>query len=619
MSYCLNPACQQPQNLNPVNLCQSCGSKLLLKERYRALRPIGKGGFGRTFVAVDEDKPSKPRCVIKQFFYQDQNSGNVQQAAKLFETEAIRLEELGEHPQIPRLLAHSRQDNQQYLVQEFIDGQNLEEELKATGVFSPVQIRKLLLDLLPVLKFVHDNQVVHRDIKPANLMHRRSDHQLFLVDFGASRFVTETVLAKTGTKIYSLGFAAPEQERGKATFASDLYSLGVTCITLLTRIHPWDLFDSSEDTWAWRQKLKSPISDGLGRVIDKMLERATSRRYRSAEEILEDLNPQAVQFPPSPPPSVAPLPSVGIQSTSPMLLELTQLQPATDPSSQRANTFTFETVTLTIEQKQGFFAAKNKVTLISHSRSGQAEFFVEQLGNGVVLEMVSIPGGTFIMGSSSSEEGHSDDESPQHPVTIPNFFMGKFTVTQAQFGVVMGFNDSHFTENGANRPVERVSWNDAQEFCRRLSQITGRIYRLPSEAEWEYACRSGTKTPFYVGETLSSDLANYNGNSIYGAGVIGKYQKQTTVVGSFPPNGFGLYDMHGNVWEWCQDTWHVNYEGAATDGSAWDNDNSSQRLLRGGSWDSDVRLCRSAKRYSNRRDSRYNNIGFRVFSAANPG
>ncbi len=290
MSYCLNPHCQKPQNPRDIKFCLTCGSKLLLKERYRAIKPIGQGGFGITFLAVDEDKPSKPRCVIKQFFSQAQGTNTVQKAVELFNQEAVRLDELGLHPQIPELLAYFTQDDRQYLVQEFIDGQNLAQELQQQGAFNETQIRQLLNDLLPVLQFVHEHQVIHRDIKPENIIRRTSDRQLVLVDFGASKFATGTALLRTGTSIGSPEYVAPEQLRGKAVFSSDIYSLGATCIHLLTQVSPFDLYDISEDAWVWRQYLRSPISDSVGRILDKMLESAINRRYQSASEVLKDLN-----------------------------------------------------------------------------------------------------------------------------------------------------------------------------------------------------------------------------------------------------------------------------------------------------------------------------------------
>ena len=310
MSYCLNPSCPSPQNPASTNFCRTCGAKLLLKERYRTLKPIGQGGFGKTFLAVDEDKPSQPCCVIKQFFPQAQGTNTVQKAAELFTQEAVRLDELGKHPQIPELLAYFSQDSQQYLVQEFIDGKDLAHELAENGVFNEAQVRSLLNDLLPVLQFVHQHQVIHRDIKPENIIRRHRDSQLVLVDFGASKVATGTSLARTGTAIGSAGYSAPEQNIGRAVFASDIYGLGVTCIHLLTERHPFDLFDANEGIWVWRDACSQPVSVALGRILDKMLESAINRRYQSAAEVLRDLNsqmppivvkPQTPTLPPTPP------------------------------------------------------------------------------------------------------------------------------------------------------------------------------------------------------------------------------------------------------------------------------------------------------------------------------
>ena len=184
------------------------------------------------------------------------------------------------------------------------------------------------------------------------------------------------------------------------------------------------------------------------------------------------------------------------------------------------------------------------------------------------IVMVKIPTGSFLMGSPTSEESHFASESPQHKVTLETFWMSQSPITQAQWVSVMGDNPSHF--KGEDLPVECVSWHDAMEFCQRLSEQTGDTYTLPSEAQWEYACRAGTTTPFHFGKTITPDQANYDGNYTYNGGPRGEYRQQTTPVGIFPPNDWGLYDMHGNVWEWCLDQWHPNYEGAPVDGSAWE-------------------------------------------------
>ncbi|MCZ8223391.1 MAG: SUMF1/EgtB/PvdO family nonheme iron enzyme [Microcystis sp. LE19-84.1B] len=249
------------------------------------------------------------------------------------------------------------------------------------------------------------------------------------------------------------------------------------------------------------------------------------------------------------------------------------------------------------------------------------------------IRMMYIPQGEFWMGTEDEEierlvkkfgwDGFRS-ERPQHLVKVPAFYMSQTPITQAQWRAIaatakididLELEPSNF--KGDELPVERVNWYQATEFCKRLSRETKREYRLPSEAEWEYACRAGTTTPFYFGETITGELANYNAGYTYAGEAKGEYRQQTTPVGQFPPNAFGLYDMHGNVWEWCADTWHDNYDGAPTDGSAWiekGNDNLSP--LRGGSWCFDPNSCRSAYRiYDNRRDSYYFN-GFRVVCGA---
>ncbi len=288
----------------------------------------------------------------------------------------------------------------------------------------------------------------------------------------------------------------------------------------------------------------------------------------------------------------------------------------TQNSSQNPNTLPNPNPTPTPTPLKSFefeIVRVNAQGTITNRANRTAQSFMEDLGNSVNLEMVAIPGGDFMMGSPPGELKRTKYESLQHPVAVPGFFMGKYEVTQAQYQAIMGTNPASF--KGDNRPVEQVSWNDAVEFCQKLSNITRRNYRLPSEAEWEYACRAGTNTPFYFGETITADLANYNGTYTYASESKSKYRQQTTPVGTFAPNAFGLYDMHGNVFEWCQDHWHENYNnGAPRDGRAWlnDNDNQSPRLLRGGSWFSNPEYCRCAYRYLNNPGIRIYVIGFRV-------
>jgi formylglycine-generating enzyme required for sulfatase activity len=253
----------------------------------------------------------------------------------------------------------------------------------------------------------------------------------------------------------------------------------------------------------------------------------------------------------------------------------------------------------------------NRRGQVVQKRERRVQYFQESLGNRLCLAMIYVPGGQFQMGASESEKGHFEDEGPQHPVAIQPFFLGKYPVTQAQWQFVAALpqvkryldpNPSRFKRS--RHPVEGVSWYNAIEFCARLSRHTGRNYRLPEEAEWEYACRAGESAPFHYGATLTPKLANYDASSTYAGESKGKCRHATTRAGSFPPNAFGLYDLHGNVWEWCADLWFENYETRIGD--------PTYRLLRGGSWYNYPGACRSASRLRNVPDYADDNIGFRV-------
>jgi formylglycine-generating enzyme required for sulfatase activity len=257
------------------------------------------------------------------------------------------------------------------------------------------------------------------------------------------------------------------------------------------------------------------------------------------------------------------------------------------------------------------------LTLHRYQRTNKS--YTEDLG-GASLTLMLIPSGEFWMGASEEPKSR-DNERPRHLVKVSQFLMGHYAVTQAQWQVVAGYSQVDRELNpdpsrfkGADRPVEKVSWEDAQEFCQRLSAHTGKDYRLPSEAQWEYACRAGTETPFHYGEMITTELANYDGRSSYSGSPNGEYRGETIAVGSFPANDWGLHDMHGNVWEWCEDDYHDSYEGAPIDGSAWvDSDRTeARRLLRGGSWILIPRGCRSADRDYFTRDVIVIDVGFRV-------
>ncbi|PSB26315.1 formylglycine-generating enzyme family protein [Stenomitos frigidus] len=301
--------------------------------------------------------------------------------------------------------------------------------------------------------------------------------------------------------------------------------------------------------------------------------------------------------------------AVGLGNRSLAALSPTNL----DLGSTRSNlqTFAFEAINVGRDGQE------------NDRRSHQAQFFAEALEAGLTIDMVAISKGRFLMGAATTERSSLDSERPRRRVTVPAFFMSQQPVTQAQWRMVatlprvkrgLPLNPSHF--KGNDLPVESVSWFDAVEFCDRLSKHTGSTYRLPSEAEWEYACRAGTTTPFHFGETITSQLANYGSAFTYALESEGDYRQSTAPVDGFSYNAFGLGNMHGNVWEWCADTWHDSYSGASSRSVAWVNGGTSDwRSLRGGAWSDTPDQARSAKRSGYPAAALNRIIGFRVCCA----
>jgi len=621
MQICQNPNCSNPFNPDDYQFCISCGQGIfgeLLRNRYRVLSLLGEGGFSRTYAAEDADRLDAP-CVIKQFFPQVQGTVQRNKAAEFFKEEAFRLYELGEnHAQIPRLLAYFAQGSTLYLVQEFIHGKTLLEEVKEEA-YSEAQIRQLLADLLPVLDFIHKQNVIHRDIKPENIIRHNVDGKPVLIDFGGAKQVTQTSIARQATAIYTLGYAPTEQMAGFACHASDLYALGVTCVRLLTQDLPLQdthgqiqdhLYNPMTAKWLWEERLQEKgitISDDLKQILNKLLQHFPSERYQTAHEVLLDLKIDA-KIDSSPVELKHTAIAQAISST------LTTLLPPpikiAVPLPTLAN-FDFHVVKVD--------SVGREVTRDRHT----AKFFSEELGKNITLDMVSIPGGIFMMGSP--DLAGDAEERPQHQVSISPFFMGRYPITQAQWKAIATLPEISQTLNpypskfkGANLPVENVSWYEAGEFCLRLSQQTGREYRLPSESEWEYACRAGTTTAFHFGEVITSELVSCSGGKAYIMESKPRSRRRIPNVGSFAvANMFGLYDMHGLVWEWCDDPWHINYKGAPLDGSVWKSGGDEhRRVLRGGSWNFSAELCRSASRSWNEVDGGLRFCGLRVVFSA---
>jgi len=555
--------------------------QLLKRGQYEIIDTLGQGGFGITYLAQDHKR--KKEVAIKSLNvsflkqrYRDKY-GNTEgfgeflaQEQDKFNTEAMVLATF-DHPHIVKVYPELFQENGlSCMVMEYVKGKNLEQYLYAKGVFSEGAGLDIIKGIGEALSYIHNRNYLHRDIKPANILLRESDNKAILIDFGLAREVNFAELMSL-TNAKTPVFAPPEQFENRSNFtpALDIYALAATLYVIIAVHEPpfiplpspylnakimLDMKMAIEPP----QKYNSQISQKVNDAILKGMELDYQNRPQSITEWFRFL---------------------GIQS-----------------QNNHLKTFTFEVVT-----------TNDKGSIINKCNHS-ANYFVEDLGNGVKLEMVEIPAGTFYMGSPENEEGRYDNESPQHQVTVPSFFIGKYPLTQAQYQAIMGNNPARF--KGANRPVERVSWDDGVAFCQKLSQKTGKNYKLPSEAQWEYACRAGTTTPFYFGESITPDLVNCDGNYAYAAAPKGEYREQTTDVGTFPPNAFGLYDMHGNVWEWCEDDWQGNYINAPINGSALIS-RGKIKLLRGGSWFSTPVHCRSASRNNNASLVDYG-IGFRV-------
>jgi eukaryotic-like serine/threonine-protein kinase len=494
----------------------------MLNNRFHIVKRISAGAFGETFLAEDAHLPSRRKCIVKRL-KRIPDPKKFEIVKERFEREAAVLETLGDESNgaIPKLYARFAENDEFYLVQEFIAGQTLGERIKAKTRIDEAAARDIFAQLLETLDFIHARNVIHRDIKPDNIILREPTDRPVLIDFGLVKEVTDLapgVSSSTSIMAGTQGYMAVEQMIGKPKPGSDVFALARTMAHALTGIPPLDMVDSHLQEVMWRGVAKG-VSDEFAEVINRAMEIKLADRFKSAREALNALR--------------------------------SRLAPS--------------------------------------------------LRNSIGMEFVLVPAGKFMMGSNAY-----DSEKPIHEVTISAaFYMGKYQVTQGEWTAVMGNNPSRF--KGDDRlPVERVSWDDCQEFITRLNaRKDGYAYRLPSEAEWEYACRAGT-TGEYAGEL--DEMAWYGEDS----------GLKTHPVGEKNANAWGLHDMHGNVWEWCQDRYHENYNGVPTDGRAWEQGSDNGRVVRGGSWYSRADICRAAVRGYYAPALRSNGYGFRLVAARIP-
>jgi eukaryotic-like serine/threonine-protein kinase len=634
----------------------------ILQNRYRIMRQLGRGGIGVVYEALD--KRVNAIVAIKETQLAKDDT-----ARREFEREAGLLANL-QHQSLPKVMDYFIEGEGEYLVMEFIPGYDLLEMLTRRNAPFHVQTVLRWADaILGVLEYLHRREppILHRDIKPANLK-LTNQEELYLIDFGLAKGSAgqmSTMLTSRSAQGYTPIYSPIEQILGRGTDPrSDLYALGATLYHLLTDTVPVDaptryaqLEEGNPDPLPPIQSLNPQVPQAVATVIHQALAIRRRDRPESAikmraalRHVEEDGKQRAeeeqsaraaaptnqwfaaetteLKTEPEPstpaPDALAPqinrtrqrriaflaIGAAAILAVTAIVIALALKQKTSESSNVATNSSTNERVASLPTATPTATPQPSAAPSVSPSPQMELPQTFTDNVNGVPLEMALVPNGNFLMGSPETEG--PNNERPQHQVTIAAFYIGKDEVTQGQYKALMGVNPSEFV--GDNLPVENVTWKDAKEFCSRLSRLTRRKYRLPSEAEWEYACRAGTNSIFAFGNSLSSKQANFDGRIPYNA-PVGVYRKQTAPVGSYQPNAFGLYDMHGNVWEWCEDVYHKNYSGAPTDGTAWE-ESSGERVTRGGSWLSNGAGLRSALRDKMPPDDHFAAAGFRVAAVA---
>jgi len=629
---------------------------LLSNGRYRIDNYIGQGGFGITYKAtnINADKQGSivSDVVIKELFIlgcsrkgldvteQLISKDNYAKAKQRFLEEAEILKKF-DSPNIVKVFDVFEENNTVYYVMVFTTGITLKEliDKQPDKRLTIADSLKYITQLLLAIEQVHSKNLLHSDIKPSNVM-ITPNGSVVLIDFGSARQYAQDKQVSQ-TIMISHGYASPEQysEKHERKAYSDIYSIGATLYYCITGHKPMDALDrfrpgTSEDLIEQPQKYNKQIPDKINNIILKSLHINSDIRYQTAKEMLDEMDEKTIKL--NKPIEKPPISKNKYNKTlifsliAALIIIIALLINKCDSGDKKIDnaidTISTEKVVLNAEREKHIIdsIAKVEKEKIDAEAKADAEAKVkaEAIKNanytettaGLNIKMVFIKGGTFIMGSPESEVDRENNEM-QHRVTLSNFYIGRYEVTQKQWRAVMGNNPSHFT-NCDNCPVEMISWYDAQEFIKKLNAKMGKTYRLPTEAEWEYACRAGTTTPFNTGHNLTTSQANYDGSLPYNNNAKGVYRKKTMPVGSFAPNAWGLYDMHGNVGEWCSD-WYGNYTSDAKTNPTGPI-SGSYRALRGGSWYCISQNCRSANRFNSPPPPVYSgfNGGFRlVFSS----
>ncbi|AFY97246.1 SUMF1/EgtB/PvdO family nonheme iron enzyme [Chamaesiphon minutus] len=481
---------------------------------------------------------------------------------------------------IPQLVRPSNQYG--WIIYEYIDGKQLVEEVNANVRYDSKKAINLIIELCDLLKPIHQRGIVHRRIDLKHIIRRTQDRKLFIVDFSESQRIDIDTEIEPYERI-ATDFTPPQLNSTTPKFDEDIYSIGIIALLSLTRFNSLSSLVNEEEVdgaLAWA-KHANEADIGLIKVVSQMIDKSSRIRYQNIEEVLDAINNIEIELQPKSNPTIQ-IPTIEPDVKLPSNhLQLSTIQSSTKHSQ------------LSTIQSQNI---EPEIKL--PSKHSQPSSYVSTK---FLPTMVTIESGSFMMGSAEKRS-----ERPAHQVSIATFQMSATPITQAQWKYVMesDLNPSH--HQGDNYPVESITWLEAREFCKKLSSLSqdGKVYRLPSESEWEYACKANTNTMFYFGDDLDSLQANFANN-----------EGTSTEVKRFKANHFGLYDMHGNVWEWCEDSYVTGYKDAPIDGSAvtkTEETNNDEKVVRGGAWNTNKFSCSSTSRYSIQKNESNNNCGFRV-------
>jgi formylglycine-generating enzyme required for sulfatase activity/tRNA A-37 threonylcarbamoyl transferase component Bud32 len=620
---------------------------------YLLLARLGKGGMGEVFRARQQrlDREVALKVIRSDEFKQPA-------AVKRFQLEGRAAAQL-KHPNVVTIYDAHEAGDAFYISMEYVEGTDLSRLVKRDGPLPVATACEYARQAALGLQHAHENGLVHRDIKPSNLIvtpAARDDRgTVKILDFGLARSVgaltDDGSLTPTDQWLGTPEYISPEQAQNskEVDIRADIFSLGCTLYFLLTGRSAFSgntrmekLVARLSSTAAPASSVRPEVPRRLDRLLSLMLARDPDKRFQTPAEVAKALEPFCRGELPADAEDEVLMPSVadgnqatvtaaariqGERNRLPLLRRedsgpTPPMTPPTPTSVLPPPQTQWRQVGLAIGVMLftaflGVFIFRPKTP---PAPPGPAESFVNSIG----MKMMLIPAGRFLMGAPPNEPEHGEDEVPQHEVEIKKpFYLGAFEVTQGEYRALMDVNPSQFSPLGAGAaklggiadtskyPVDSVSWEDAREFCRRLTarEKLGFVYRLPTEAEWEYACRAKTTTPFYFGSRISAADANFDGRSPYGGAPPGAAYEATRPVGSYPPNAFGLFDMYGNVFEWCQDH-YVEYSIKLQPGGS--GKGNGPRVMRGGAWLSRGADCRSAKRHQSEQDFKDNFVGFRV-------